>query len=159
MDILDDDLLELWASLNNNNVNYIMIGGFATNIHGFNRFTADADLWLEDSNQNRVSFRKTLKEIGIGDFPMIQTMQFVPGFTSFRLTRGIELDVMTNVKGLEEYSFKYCLEMATIATIENIAVPFLHINQLILSKKATNRPKDQIDIIELEKIKKLRELK
>ena len=34
-------------------------------------------------------------------------------------------------------------------------VRFLHINHLIASKKAANRPKDQIDVIYLEKIKEL----
>lgn len=34
----------------------------------------------------------------------------------------------------------------------NVPVPFLHINQLIQNKKAINRPKDMIDVIELEKI-------
>lgn len=43
-----------------------------------------------------------------------------------------------------------------IAEIENIQVPFLHINQLIANKKAVNRSKDQLDVIELEKIIKLR---
>jgi len=36
-------------------------------------------------------------------------------------------------------------------------VPFLHINHLIQNKKVVNRPKDQVDVIELEKIRKLRE--
>lgn len=30
MDILDDELLNFWRSLNNNQVRYIMVGGFAT---------------------------------------------------------------------------------------------------------------------------------
>ena len=41
--------------------------------------------------------------------------------------------------------------------LEDILDPFLNINHLIANKKAVNRPKDQIDVIELEKIKKLRE--
>lgn len=45
--------------------------------------------------------------------------------------------------------------MATITEIENVPVPFLHLNQLIANKKAVNRPKDQIDVTELEKIKRL----
>ena len=57
---------------------------------------------------------------------------------------------------VEKYSFDECLQMATIAEIKNIKVPFLHINQLIANKKAVNRPKDQLDVIELEKIKQLR---
>jgi len=44
-----------------------------------------------------------------------------------------------------------------MADIDKVEVPFLNINQLIDNKKAINRPKDQIDVIELEKIKKIRE--
>lgn len=44
-----------------------------------------------------------------------------------------------------------------MAEIDKVKVPFLNINQLIDNKKAINRPKDQIDVIELEKIKKIRE--
>ena len=54
------------------------------------------------------------------------------------------------------FSFEQCLQIATIAEIEKIPVPFLHINQLIQNKKAVNRPKDKIDVLELEKIKQLR---
>jgi len=67
------------------------------------------------------------------------------------------MDIMTTVKGLEEeFGFDKCLEYASIATIYELEIPFLHINQLIDSKKAANRLKDHIDIIELENIKKLR---
>jgi len=45
--------------------------------------------------------------------------------------------------------------MASIADIDGVQVLFLHINQLIANKKAVNRPKDQIDVIELERILKL----
>ena len=45
---------------------------------------------------------------------------------------------------------------ASIESIKNIQVPFLHINQLIANKKAVNRSKDQVDVLELEKIIQLR---
>lgn len=38
-------------------------------------------------------------------------------------------------------------------TTEDTDIPFLHINHLIYAKKATNRPKDRLDVIELEKIR------
>lgn len=65
---------------------------------------------------------------------------------------------MIDVKGLEALGFNECLKYATIADIDGINVPFLHINHLIASKLAANRPKDQLDVIYLEKIKKLKEL-
>ena len=58
--------------------------------------------------------------------------------------------------GLEGHTFEECLSIAAVANIEGVEVPFLHINQLIANKKAVNLPKDQLDVIELERIKKLR---
>jgi hypothetical protein len=157
MDVLDDELLQFWKSLNENNVKYIMVGGFATRFHGFNRNTDDLDLWLEDSKQNRINLRKAFKGLGYGDFSSLETIEFVPGWTNFYVGGGIELDIMTSMKGLENLSFDECLQMASVADLEGIKVPFLHINHLIDNKKIVNRPKDQIDVIELEKIKKIRE--
>lgn len=57
MDILDQELLKFWRSLNDHYVRYIMVGGFATRFHGFNRSTDDIDLWLEDRVQNRKNLR------------------------------------------------------------------------------------------------------
>jgi hypothetical protein len=79
-----------------------MVGGYATNLHGYQRDTGDV-----------------------------------------------------NMKGLEGYSFDECLNMASVADIDGVKVPFLHINQPIANKKAVNRPKDQVDVIELERIQKI----
>jgi hypothetical protein len=159
MDILDDELLKFWRSLNGNHVRYIMVGGFATRFHGFNRNTDDLDVWLEDTIENRKNLRKSFIELGYGDFPSLETMEFLPGWTSFYIGQMIELDIMTKMKGLENHPFDECINIASIADLEGVHVPFLHINQLIANKKAVNRPKDQIDVLELEKIKKIREAK
>jgi len=71
MDIFDADILMLWKCLQQNDVRYIMIGGFATNLHGYNRSTKDIDIWIEDSLDNRKKLRKALKEQGSGDYEPI----------------------------------------------------------------------------------------
>ncbi len=156
MDILDEDILSLWRCLNNNNVRYIMIGGFAINLHGYNRATSDIDLWIDDTLENRKNFRKALQEQGSGDYDVIESMQFVPGWTDFQLNFGFKLDVMTSVKGLENIGFEECYNYAVIAEIETLPVRFLHYNHLITCKQATGRSKDLLDIEELEKIRKLK---
>lgn len=157
MDVLDEGLLRFWKLLNDHDVKYIMVGGFATRFHGFNRSTDDLDIWLYDTLDNRKRLRLAFKELGYGDFPSLETMQFVPGWTSFYVENTIELDIMTSMKGIEDLSFLECLDIASVADLDGIIVPFLHINQLIDNKKAVNRPKDQIDVIALEKIRELRE--
>ncbi len=157
MDIFDEEIILFWKYLNQNKVQYIMVGGYATNLHGYQRYTGDMDVWLKDTLENRKSFRMAMKIYCQIDYFMLETMQFVPGWTDFSLNNGMKLDIMTELKGLEKYSFDECLSVAQIADIDDIEVPFLNINHLIENKKAVNRPKDQLDVIYLQKIKKLLE--
>ena len=154
MDVFDEDILSLWSCLHKNEVRYIMIGGFAINLHGYNRSTKDIDIWIEDTLENRKHLRKALKEQGSGDYSPIETMDFIPGWTDFQLNMGFKLDIMTAVKGLEKIGFEECFKYAVVAEIEGTPVRFLHYNHLIACKKAAGRPKDLIDIEELEKIRK-----
>lgn len=61
--MLDDELLRFWEALNENNVRYIMVGGFATRFHGFNRSTDDLDMWLEDTLENRKNLRRAFNQL------------------------------------------------------------------------------------------------
>jgi hypothetical protein len=159
MDLMDQGLLDFWRALNKNNVAYIMVGGFAVNLNGFIRATKDSNLWLKDDLVNRRNFRKAYAEAGYGDFASFETMDFAPGWTQFYIADGIILDIMTSMKGLENKSFDECHQQARIADLDGVKVPFLHINDLLANKKAVARPKDQLDVIELEKIKKYLEEK
>lgn len=154
MDIMDEGLLSFWQVLNKHNVAYIMVGGFAVNMNGFIRATKDSDVWLKDTIANRKNFRNAYAEAGYGDFASFETMEFTPGWTQYYIADGIILDIMTSMKGLENKSFDECLKQAAVADFEGVKVPFLHINDLLTNKKAVGRPKDQLDVIELEKIKK-----
>ncbi len=155
MDILDEGLIEFWKSLNDNNVLYIMIGGFAVNMHGYTRATNDIDVWIKDELQNKRNLGKAMEICGYADLSW-EEIQFIPGWTNFYVGPGVVLDIMISMKGLENISFDEAYKIANFADINGIQVPFLHINQLIANKKAVNRSKDQIDVIELEKIKELR---
>lgn len=157
MDIFDEELLRFWKLANHFQLQYIMIGGVATNLHGYQRSTEDIDIWIEDSEANREKLRKVFSEYGLGDFASLKTLQFVAGWTYFHLDNGVRLDVMTDVKGLEDQAFEYYLQAASVANIYDTDVPFLHINHLISSKEAANRPKDMIDVGELYKIKNILE--
>jgi len=154
LDILDEEILRLWKTLHTNDVKYIMVGGFATNLNGFSRMTDDIDIWLKDTLENRKKFRQTLKDIEIGDFENIETTEFIPGWSTIYLNSGFELDIMTYIKGFEKESFDSCYEIAPTALIQNIPVKFLHLKHLIESKKYNPRPKDIVDLEELQKIQK-----
>jgi Nucleotidyl transferase of unknown function (DUF2204) len=149
---MNSQIIEIWKYFSLNKVNYLTIGGFAVNIYGYGRNTGDIDIFIEDSIENRMNLREALKQIGLGDFENINTMQFIPGWTDITLNFNMRLDLMTSVKGLEKSSFKELLDKAYITEISNVPVYFIDYENLIIAKKAANRPKDLLDIEELEKI-------
>jgi predicted nucleotidyltransferase len=151
---MNSQIIEIWKYFSLNKVKYLTIGGFAVNIYGYGRNTGDIDIFIEDSIENRANLRIALKKAGIGDFENINTMQFVPGWTDITLNFNLRLDIMTSVKGLEDSTFQELLEKAYITEINDIPIYFLDYENLIKSKKAANRPKDILDIEELEKINK-----
>lgn len=149
---MNQQILDIWKYFFQYNVRYITIGGFAVNIYGYNRSTGDIDIYLDDTQENRINLRNAFVEIGLGDFESIETMQFIPGWTDFTLSYGLRLDIMTNVKGLEDKSFDDLLDAATVVMIDEIPVKFIDYENLIIAKKAANRPKDILDIEELNKL-------
>ena len=159
MDVFDEEILAFWRQLDQQNVRYIMLGGFATNFYGYSRATDDMDLWLEDTLENRKKLRQAIKNHGSGDYEPLERVQFIPGWTEVRLLSGFKLDLMTTVKGLESLTFAEYYNLAVVAEIEGVPVRFLNYNHLIESKKAANRLKDQLDVQELEKIRRLAEEK
>ena len=146
------EIVNIWTIFNEKNVRYLTIGGLAVNIYGYTRNTGDIDILLEDTTENRINLRAAFKQIGIGDFPQIETMQFVAGYTDFTISYDLRLDVMTSIMGLENANFDELLQNATIVYLNEVPVYFIDYDSLILAKKATNRLKDQLDIEELNKL-------
>ena len=152
---MESQIIEVWKYFSLNNVKYLTIGGFAVNIYGYGRNTGDIDIYIEDSIENRENLGVALKQLGIGDFENIKTMQFIPGWTDITLNFNLRLDIMTSVKGLEDTTFEQLLEKAYIKEISGVPIYFLDYENLIKAKKAANREKDLLDIAELEKINKI----
>lgn len=153
MDILDDEILNLWKALNREKVLYIMVGGFATNLNGFSRTTADLDLWIKDTQENRNSFVKALNSVNIKNIDFLKSNPIIAGWTTIKLDSGFELDLMTEIKNFGNSDFDECYKLAPIAVISEVPIKFLHINHLIEEKRKSGRPKDLIDLEELEKIR------
>ena len=63
MSIMFDKFLELMKTLEEFNVEYILIGGLAINIHGFARNTEDIDLFINPTNKNINNIQKALFKV------------------------------------------------------------------------------------------------
>lgn len=80
------DIVLLFESLQRNQVQYILIGGFAMAFHGHVRATKDIDLWIKNEPANMDRLKRALVEIGIKEVQwMRNTTQLVGGITMFTL--------------------------------------------------------------------------
>lgn len=149
---MTEKILNIWKYFFEYDVKYITIGGFAVNFHGYNRSTGDIDILLEDSLENRYKLRNAFVKIGLGDIKELETMQFIAGWTEFSIENGFTLDILTSVKGLENKSFDELFLVSDEIEIDGIPIKFIDYKNLIIAKRATSRPKDILDIEELEKI-------
>ncbi len=50
--MLSKDFKEFIELLNENNVKYLVVGGYAVALHGHPRYTKDLDVWIELSSDN-----------------------------------------------------------------------------------------------------------
>lgn len=149
--------LHFWQLLTKNCVRYIVGGDLAGYLHGHQYLESIIDLYVDNTLPNRQSLCKSFLEAGITDLDKaLEVKLFEDEWIDYQLGNGMIVNVSTSLKGIN-LSFAECFEYASIAEIGGVTIPFLHINHLIDNKKAVNRPKDQIDVIELEKIKQFRE--
>ena len=156
MDFFEENIIKFLKCLNNHKVNFIIVGGFAVNVHGFNRSTGDIDLWLADTKENRKPFVNALSEYGIEGADVFHNLPFIAGYTEIVLDNGFSVDVMADLQFFKQNTFDECYKMATEFNLtEDTSVKVLHINTLITEKEKSNRPKDNLDAIELKKIYQL----
>ena len=152
MDTYAPEFLRLTKAFHQHGVCYILVGGFAVNKHGFNRTTADVDVYLEDTKANRRSLIDALEAMGYGRFEPLMHAPLVAGFSEIMMDDGIYADLMTQIKGLRQEDFKEHYDAAIVAEIDGSPVRFLSLNHLISTKEAAGRPKDLLDIEELKRL-------
>lgn len=154
MNIFDNDVLAFFAAMNEANVEYILVGGLAVNLHGFNRTTGDLDVWLKDSNNNRSNLVAALNKLEIQGAEVFMTLPLIAGYSELLLDSGNYVDFMSDLFFLKQNDFDNCAKISERFVIEeNVEVPVLHINKLIEEKEKSQRSKDRIDTEELKKIR------
>jgi sugar phosphate isomerase/epimerase len=65
---LNKDFKEFIRSLNDNNVRYLAIGGYAVNLHGYPRYTKDIDFWIQPKSKNIQDILSAIKDFGFASF-------------------------------------------------------------------------------------------
>ncbi len=151
MNIFLEEHIEVLKSLIKEEVDFLLIGGYAVIFYGYLRTTGDLDIWLRPDNENKLKLLAALKNLGFDeeDLIFIENMDFRE-HQAFSLS--IEPQRIDFLNYINQVSFESGLNNGIIAEFDGLSLPFIHFNDLVLSKINTGRTKDKADIEELQKI-------
>ena len=155
--------MKIWENLvdafiieaNKHKVRMIMVGGGAVNFHGYQRHSADVDFWIDTKPKNLKKLVNTFKSLGydIEDFP--DTVKKEEQNISIKFSP-VDLNLELITKFSINKSFDQAYEEAEKITISKnplLRWRVLSYDNLITSKIKAGRPKDLLDIRELQRIR------
>jgi hypothetical protein len=145
--VLNQDFKEFIKSLNDNQVHYLVVGGYAVAFHGHPRYTKDIDIWVEMETENASRIIKALDQFGFNslglkeeDF-LIADQIIQLGYPPNRI------DLLTSLSGID---FKGCYAHRVQVEVEGVIVNFIDLGSLKINKRASGRHQDLADLENLE---------
>jgi hypothetical protein len=126
-----------------------MIGGHAVAAHGHPRLTEDFDVFVEASVPNARRLGKSLAEFGFAAHAREWKWMSAKDRVLMLGRKPMRIDVLTSISGV---SFETAWRGRVAVEIEGLRVPTIGVKALLANKRAANRPKDQLDVIELEEL-------
>lgn len=127
-----------------NSVRYLVIGGYAVGYHGHPRFTKDLDIWVGTDSDNAEAMLKALHHYGI---PYMFKESFETADNVVQLGEPPDrIDILTTVNGV---TFQEAYPQRETLLVEDLEVCVIDFKNLIKTKTATGRARDQGDIQDL----------
>jgi predicted nucleotidyltransferase len=134
--------------LNDQRIDYLLIGGYAVALYGHVRATKDLDLWLAADPDSQDKLAEVLDQFGFPHRDLPRPL-FTPEKTVLRM--GVppnRLELLSSITGAE---FRDCFTRRRIVEIDGISVPVISLEDLLHNKRSTGRAGDQADVERLEK--------
>jgi len=142
------DLDVLCSLLNQNKVEYMIVGGLAVNYHGFQRATGDIDIWYNPNETNYEKLLKSIRDFGFETTDLEgQKYYKVKGVINLPLER-FTIQFLSIIHG--KFSFEDAFQQAEVFKIVEHFGKVMSYEYLIKNKIMARRPKDLEDIRQLE---------
>ncbi|HZS49182.1 MAG TPA: DUF6036 family nucleotidyltransferase [Blastocatellia bacterium] len=141
--MLSQDFREFIESLKDNDVRYLIVGGYAVAIHGYPRYTKDIDIWVEHDPENAKRLIKSIVQFGFGALGLQEKDFLTPGQVVQLGYPPNRIDIIGSLSGVD---FNDCYERRLKVTIDNLEIDFIDIESLKKNKKASGRFQDLADL-------------
>jgi len=147
--IFNEHFRDFIQALNENDVEYVLVGGMAVILHGYVRGTGDMDIWVNKTKGNYKKLVKAFTQFGMPVFDMTEKAFLGNEFDVWGIgVQPVRIEIMTAVKGL---NFEETYKLSQLYDEEGLKIRFIHLNHLIEAKKAAGRFRDLDDIDQLTK--------
>jgi len=141
-----EDLKTLIQSLNQQGVDYLLIGGYALFAHGYHRATTDIDVLVPATHEAGVKMREALMVLPDRAAKDIDPAWFEEG-ENIRVADAFIVDIMLNACGETYETLK---KHAETIDLDGLPIRTVNLEGLLLTKR-TVRDKDVADRIVLER--------
>lgn len=134
--------------LNENGVEYLLIGGYAVSYHGYPRSTYDMDIWVGISQTNADKMVRVMEGFGFtgGD---VSPKLFLSEKCLIRMgVPPMRLEILTSISGV---GFETCYRHRIVDIIDEVPVSIINLQDLRKNKAASGRHKDLDDLQHLPK--------
>ena len=145
--MLNQDFKEFVQLLNDNQVRYLVVGGYAVALHGYPRYTKDIDIWIGLTQDNAARMIEALTQFGFAslglkesDF-LVEDQVIQLGYAPNRI------DIITTLPGV---AFNECYDKRLSVEVDEVKVNFIDLENLRINKKASGRLQDLADLERLE---------
>lgn len=136
---------ELLQLLNEFQVEYLIVGGFAVMKYGEPRYTKYLDIWVHNSAQNSVRIVAALTTFGAPlEHDGITAHTFTEAQVVYQIgIAPVRIDILTEITGVE---FLQAWMKRVPSTFFGVPVYFISLDDLIANKRALGRDSDLKDL-------------
>jgi hypothetical protein len=140
---LPADFKEFLKLLNEHQVEYLLIGGYAVGYHGYPRATGDMDIWVASHRENADKLLDVLNAFGFGT-PDLSADLFLKENQIVRMgVPPLRIELQTTISGV---SFSECYAEKIVDVLDEVEVQIIPLNRLKQNKRAAGRHKDLDDL-------------
>lgn len=143
---MNSDFRDLLRIFSEEEVEFLVVGGYAVIHHTQPRYTKDLDIWLKPSTENARRIWIAFSRFGV---PMTDVTEADFAGEGLQYAIGLppsQIDFLTSLPGAE---FDSAWEDRAEGRAGGLTVPFLGIPQLVAAKTLAGRPQDLADLDEL----------
>lgn len=140
------DFEEFLRYLNEERVEYVIVGGYAVAFHGYLRATNDMDLFFRNTDENIRKLCRALQRFGFSTTESSVREFAEPGVVVRIGMPPVRLELINAISGL---SFDQVWEQRVGDVYGDVPVSYISLRHLLVNKRAAGRPRDLADFDEL----------